>query len=65
MLSSMFNNDLDELISFFRENVEEKKEEVKEETVENKKKLQEYINRIRRVRVSRVNRKRSSPMMIS
>ena len=35
-----------------------------EESSENKEKLQAYINRIRRVRVGRVNRKRSSPMMM-
>ena len=35
-----------------------------EELDENKKKLQQYIHRIRRVRVGRFNRKRSSPMMM-
>ena len=40
------------------------KSPVIEVSSENKTKLQEYINRIRRVRVGRVNRRRSSPMMM-
>ena len=60
----MFNNDLEELITFFKENVREEKKEKEEEKVEEKKKLQERINRIRCVSVSSVNKRRSSPMMM-
>ena len=63
-IHDMFNNDLEELITFFKENVREEKKEKEEEKVEEKKKLQERINRIRCVSVSSVNKRRSSPMMM-
>ena len=84
------DQDLNDLIGFFQEKVEEKSDQeeinpfkaffpteeiaqsyfdshkcpVIEESSENKKKLQEYINRIRRVHVGRVNRRRNSPVMM-
>ena len=63
-IRDMFNADFEALISFFTEKIMEnrKKEEEKEEKDEER--LQKYINRIRRVSCSRVNKKRSSPMMM-
>ena len=63
-VTDMFNNDLEELITFFKGNVKEDKKKKEEEKEDDKKKLQEYINRIRHVSVTRVNKKRSSLMMM-
>ena len=58
----MFNDDFEELISFFTEKVKEKEKKEKEEE-KDEERLQKYINRIRRISCSRVNKK-SSPMMM-
>ena len=60
----MFNDDLEELITFFTEKVKENKKEKEEEREEDEERLQKYINRIRHVSCSRVNKRRSSPMMM-
>ena len=61
-IHDMFNDDFEELISFFTEKVNEnKKKEVEERDEE---RLQKYINRIRRMSCSIVNKKRSSPIMM-
>ena len=71
-ICEMFQDDMEELLDFFRVKVnEEKKEEEirvqaerNEKREENSERLQNYINIIRRVRASRVNKRRSNPMMM-
>ena len=60
----MFNDHFEDLMTFLKKKLEEEKqkEEIKEEKDDNR--LQEYINRIRRVSCSRVNKKRHSPVMM-
>ena len=60
----MFNDDFEKLISFFAEKVKEKEKKETGEEEKDEQILQKYINRIRRISCLRVNKKRSSPMMI-
>ena len=60
----MFNDDFEKLISFFAEKVKEKEKKETGEEEKDEQILQKYINRIRRISCSRVNKKRSSPMMM-
>ena len=58
VIRDMFNDDLEELITFFTEKVRETKKEKEGEKEEDNGILQKYINRIRRVSCSRKERKR-------
>ena len=58
VIRDMFNDDLEELITFFTEKVRETKKEKEGEKEEDNGILQKYINRIRHVSCSRKERKR-------
>ena len=60
----MFNDHFEDIMFYLKEKLEEEKqkEEIKEEKDDNR--LQEYINRIRRVSCYRMNKKRHSSVMM-
>ena len=63
-IQEMFNYHFEDLMFYLKGKIEEdkKKEDIKEEKGDDK--LQEYIDRIRRVSSYRVNKKRHSPVLM-
>ena len=63
-IKDMFNDHFEDLMFYLKEKLEEGKQKEETKAEKDDDRLQEYINRIRRVRCYRVNKKRHSPVMM-
>ena len=63
-IKDMFSDHFEDLMFYLKEKLEEGKQKEETKAEKDDDRLQEYINRIRRVRCYRVNKKRHSPVMM-